>query len=199
MYVSSREDGTRPFRTIKAKAYHEIVWGSPDFGGKGRLVEEKSIDSLDRCSGSNLEHQGLRKSESQLSLGDYSDSSSSRSFRSLVRNASPWKEATSDARQERWLSPSLSSESWLHRVEHNPELAANLGKIPNAVFARKFRIFESSALPPTIRELPIAEDKAINMAAHRSAKDLRCSWKFKGPFTPQLWFDSGLDFKWKKA
>lgn len=97
-------------------------------------------------------------------------------------------------------APALPVDSWLQGVEHAPEVAVSHCKIPNAIFARKFRIFKkSSTLPPTIRELPIAEDKAINIATDRSAKGLLYSRNFTGPFTPQLWFDSGLDFRWKKS
>lgn len=198
MYVSSQDDGTRPFRTIRAKDYHEILWGSPEFGSKGRLVEEKSIDSLDVSSGSDIGRQDSQKSDLQLPTEDRSDKYG-RKVRGIYRKVSSWREITGCAEQDRTLSPSLPVDSWLKHVEHVPELAVSHGKIPNAIFARKFRICKSSTLPLTIRELPIAEDKAIDLAVNRSAKELRCSGKFRGPFTPQLWFDSGLEFKWKKA
>lgn len=73
MYVSSRDGGTRAFRTIKAKAYHELLWGSPEFGNKGRLVEEKSLASFDLSPTSDSEGQGLQQSDSQLSFADQSD------------------------------------------------------------------------------------------------------------------------------
>jgi hypothetical protein len=73
MYVSSRDGGTRAFRTIKAKAFHELLWGSPEFGNKGRLVEEKSLESFDSSPTSNSEGQGLQHSDSQLSFADQSD------------------------------------------------------------------------------------------------------------------------------
>ncbi|KAF4972802.1 hypothetical protein FSARC_702 [Fusarium sarcochroum] len=73
-------------------------------------------------------------------------------------------------------------------------------EIPNANFARKFGLYtDGRPLPPFIRELPVAEDKAMDMATGYPPRDLVYSWRFQGPFTPQLWFDSGIDYRWKQS
>lgn len=66
-------------------------------------------------------------------------------------------------------------------------------EIPNANFAKKFEIFtEAVQLPTTIKELPVAEDKALD---NRSNSFIRGEFLSvsTGRFTPQLWFDGGLD------
>lgn len=72
-------------------------------------------------------------------------------------------------------------------------------EIPNANFARKFGLYTNSGpLPSSIKELPVAEDKAIGICATPAPRGHVHSRSFQGPFTPQLWFDSGLDYRWKR-
>jgi hypothetical protein len=70
--------------------------------------------------------------------------------------------------------------------------------IPNASFARKFGLLaDGHSLPPSIKELPVAEDKAVDKAEELALPDFRLSLGFQGPFTPQLWFDGGLDYRYQ--
>lgn len=202
------DTGTRPFRTIGAKDYHKINWGWHDLGKKGRFIEERSVTSFDLSSSSrsDAETQGP---EQALPLQEVSETSKRRvTLTGFVRKLS-WSKgtATPEQKEQASLAPLASPASptddktecpVLH--ESASDLTVNSRKIPNAVFARKFDICKNgSGLPPSIRELPVAEDKAIIMASAPIPKELRHSGRFLGPFTPQLWYDSGLDFKWKKS
>lgn len=197
MYVSSRDSGTRPLRTLNPKAFHKIVWDSTDVGRKERLVEERSIGSNNPASRSDTdnERQDARSSDSGLILNEYTDVLIHR-IRACRQKLAFFSQKTANGEQETVSYPDHLVDSYLQQDEHAREHSISHGKIPNAIFARKFRKIKSSNLPLTIRERPIAEDKAINMAVDRSSNGVR---KFRGPFTPQLWFDSGLDFKWKKC
>jgi hypothetical protein len=80
---------------------------------------------------------------------------------------------------------------------HQPQVSE--WEIPNAAFARKFGLLKDGhSLPTSIRELPVAEDKAIFKAEGPTVPDLRLSLGFQGPFTPQLWFDGGLDYRYQR-
>jgi hypothetical protein len=66
--------------------------------------------------------------------------------------------------------------------------------VPNAIFARKHLVDKSQSLPShlPINRMPIAEIKA-----NESVTDAESSRNhFRGPFTPQLGFDGGLDYRW---
>jgi hypothetical protein len=74
--------------------------------------------------------------------------------------------------------------------------------IPNAIFARKFGIVpESQPLPPIpFKFMPTAESKAIDAIAEAAAQGFgHSAAAFRGPFTPQLGFDGGLDYRWNDA
>lgn len=74
--------------------------------------------------------------------------------------------------------------------------------VPHAIFARKYQLVSqsdslSSYLP--ISQMPIAESKATETlveAASSGHLHNESAWHFRGPFTPQLGYDGGLDFRW---
>lgn len=203
-YVSSRDNGTRPFRTIEPKDFHEIQWGAHESTKKGKFIEERSLgSSLDLPSTCNVEKSETTGLDNQLTVQKGSDVSKRRgSLSRLVRKVSSRKSTTVPKPSEPPTpSPSLPSASHSRdqRLDSMPNLGVNERRIPNSVFARKHGIYEEgSDLPIALREQSVAEDKAINTVADRAAKENLYSWRFQGPFTPQLWYDSGIEYKWKK-
>lgn len=198
MYVSSRDGGTRPFRTIEAKDYHESQWNC-DTGRRGRLVEEKLIDLCELSLNSESEQLSEEKPAIELSPRRHSSFSKRRSdLRTMVQKVSLRKKA--DRPEKIYPTPALSASgtvvSLLDLVESKPASLVD-GEIPNAIFARKFGLFtDDNSLPPSIRELPVAEDKAMDVVAESSVKGIMTSLGFRGPLTPQLWFDSGIEYRW---
>lgn len=75
-------------------------------------------------------------------------------------------------------------------------------QVPNAVFARKYLLLDTSdSLPPSLslRQMPTAEAKATDAIVEAATNGLlneTSQWSFRGPFTPQLGFDGGLDYQW---
>lgn len=201
MYVSSRVDGTRPFRQLDAQEFHRMQW-NPELCVKGRLVEQRPLD-VD--SGSS-DQRNVRPSKAKAEVpGSYSDQvgSSTKSHgerRDFFRRISRRNKRNSTGAVDLPLDIQDSLSDLAIKAEGNYQ-APNVDdrEIPNAVFARKFGLLTNdSPLPPCIRELPVAEDKAMDMAKETGMKDLMYSWRFRGPFTPQLWFDSGLEYRWKR-
>jgi hypothetical protein len=73
--------------------------------------------------------------------------------------------------------------------------------LPNAIFARKFGLAaHGEPLPPALHFnfMPTAESIVMEIAGqsvHHGSLPLES--EFRGPFTPQLGFDGGLDYKWE--
>jgi hypothetical protein len=95
-YVSSRDNGTRPYRTIEPKDFHEIQWGAHESGKKGKFVAERSLgSSLNLPSTCNVEKSDITGSDSQLTIQKGSDASKQRSSLSkLVHKVSSRKSTT---------------------------------------------------------------------------------------------------------
>ncbi|QGI69060.1 hypothetical protein CEK26_013018 [Fusarium fujikuroi] len=164
MYVSSRDSGTRAFRQLKAREFHEMQWNE-NMIHKGRLVGEKSEKMNQIIHIFRVTDKGNGKNENQKPALIQDDHST------ILAH---------DAFKQQF-------DAYVRDCE-----------IPNANFARKFGLFTSDrSLPPFIRELPVAEDKAMDMVTASSTKGVSNSRRFHGPFTPQLWFDSGIDYRWK--
>ncbi|KAM5382795.1 hypothetical protein ACJZ2D_002186 [Fusarium nematophilum] len=202
MYVSSRDGGTRPFRQLNAQEFHEMQWGA-NASQAGRLVAEKSIDlgdllwKGDADSPTNSTEAPIRR----LSVGLRISKSPSRLSRLLGKLRSPEKPvACLNKMEDVMRGPDCATPVSLRdMLEQGSNLQVSDGEIPNANFARKFGLYtDNRPLPPLIGELPVAEDKAMDMVARPPMRGLMYSWKFQGPFTPQLWFDSGLDYRWKR-
>ncbi|KAJ4324772.1 hypothetical protein N0V84_003754 [Fusarium piperis] len=203
MYVSSRDGGTRPFRQITAREFHEMQWNS-NTNSPGRLVGEKSIDlgeflrKRDIDESANEKHATTRR----FSLGSRLFRGRSKMER-IMNKLHVAKKSTQHPSGQAWPPRRLDCDaaaSFYGMLEQRSNHRVSDWDIPNANFARKFGLYtDSGPLPPFIRELPVAEDKAMDLANGLAMRELVCSWEFQGPFTPQLWFDSGLDYRWKRA
>ncbi|KPM34553.1 hypothetical protein AK830_g12015 [Neonectria ditissima] len=197
MYVSSRVGGTRPFRRINAKAFHELQWDS-SLKQTGRLVGEKSLDLNDLSWNSESEKiaEETHLVEQSPQFGPRGSRCRSEISGFLRSFCSPKKPATSPIKMSCLAGRQgfIMTASLRDVLESRPSPRVNEWEIPNANFARKFGLYtDSGPLPTSIKELPVAEDKAMDMAAGPGLRELVYSWRFQGPFTPQLWFDSGVD------
>lgn len=205
MYTSSRDRGTRIFRRVKAQEFHETRWNC-DTPRMGRFVEERHVD-FDNCA-VNVTAKAQRQEvanncpsvpASRVMSTITNRQSHPRSLSNRIchhRTANQGKSPTGIA----WLvgMPLLCSASSTDRLEPMTATLVDQRRIPNANFARKFGLFtDHHPLPLSLKELPAAEDKVTEMVMGSSVGDLCCPWTFQGPFTPQLWFDSGLDYRWK--
>ncbi|KAI1108171.1 hypothetical protein F5Y14DRAFT_459987 [Nemania sp. NC0429] len=211
LFVSTRSDGTRPMRSPNPKEFHEMQWDS-EYGGTGRLVDQREfpITSLDRPSdasqpdtadtsvGPASRSQRLRHSLSSISI-----------IEKLIEKIGKQKrEHEIEQRRRSWAPNTLTLDSRLlpkdKSTQHEtvsvpwPEGC----QIPNAIFARKFLIVDNSEALPShlpISQMPTAESKAtetIVQAATTGLLNQSSQWLFRGPFTPQLGFDGGLDYQW---
>ncbi|CEI62951.1 unnamed protein product [Fusarium venenatum] len=200
MYVSSRLGGTRAFRQLKAREFHEMQWNE-NIGHKGRLVGEKSIDlvelpkrgTAESLSGQNGHATHHRRSSSLRLMGYEKITEIIHRFR--LTEKGDGTNGISRAALEQDNYPTLLVHDTLEQRLDTPVRDC---EIPNANFARKFGLFtDNKPLPPFIRELPVAEDIAMEMATCHQPKELVYARRVQGPLTPQLWFDSGIDYRWK--
>ncbi|KAJ3521951.1 hypothetical protein NM208_g13069 [Fusarium decemcellulare] len=194
MHVSSQSEGTRPFRQINAREFHEMQWNTMA-SHTGRLVDEKSVDleELQRAGDLNKPTEKVQSITNRLSLGSKLMERNGKitkmilKFRGLRLHEGPPGQVSKERSKEH---PGGSTEDRPRSMfEQRYNFQVSDWEIPNANFARKFGLYtDSRPLPPFIRELPVAEDKAVDMAAGYGMRELVYSWKFQGPFTPQLWF-----------
>ncbi|PNY23177.1 Uncharacterized protein TCAP_06890, partial [Tolypocladium capitatum] len=205
MYTSSRDRGTRIFRRIKAQQFQETLRSHDAPRIMGKFVEERHVD-CDRSAGNvtaKAHRQeaanncpGLPASRVMATIAKHQSHVRGLSDRiCLYLTANHGKKPAGIA----WLAgiPRLCSASSTDGVEPTTATLVDQRKIPNANFARKFGLFTGHhALPPSLKELPVAEDRVTEMVMGSSVGDMCCPWTFQGPFTPQLWFDSGLDYRW---
>ena len=202
MYVSSRDDGTRPFRQMTAKEFHEMQWKS-EFTSPGRLIGEKSIDlsELSWTMGPDTVEVEAKPGLHLFCLTQ-STTKPQDEIGHLFRRLLHFKKLCSSPARSSWLSDprGRTAESLRGMLQSRSSLRVNEWEIPNAIFARKYGIYKDSRpLPPSIKELPVAEEKAMDVVATTAVRrGIMCSWNFHGPFTPQLWFDSGLDYRWRQ-
>ncbi|KAF5011494.1 hypothetical protein FDECE_2413 [Fusarium decemcellulare] len=203
MYVSSQSEGTRPFRQINAMEFHEMQWNTVA-SHTGRLVDEKSVDleELQRAGDLNKPTEKVQSITNRLSLDSKPIEKNGKITKMILKFRGPrLHEGPRGQVSKEWPKehPGGSTEDRPRSMfEQTYNFQVSDWEIPNANFARKFGLYtDSRPLPPFIRELPVAEDKAVDMAAGYGMRELVYSWKFQGPFTPQLWFDSGLDYRWK--
>lgn len=203
MYVSSRDIGTQIYRRMDAKEFHERQWTSDD-GCRGRKVEHRSLD-LSSLSVSEEPLSPFTKGDEECSSQlPATETKRSDEILQMVRNMSirrrPRREVTREVQPS--IKRPLPEEATQKTT--NPWGPGDLPieserKIPNAVFARKFGIYEEAkTIPPYIRELPIAEAKVASKAKNNAVQETRQTWAQKGPLTPQLWCDSGLDYRWSR-
>lgn len=204
MYISSRNGGTQIYRCMNAKEFHEKQWASDD-ERRGRLVEHRSLE-LPPLS---LSDEALTPFSEENEAENYSQHQSTVTKRTndiiqMVRKISIRARPQKTTIEEPQLSVELGLPVQATQGVTKPASAYDLPieserKIPNAAFARKHAIYEETrAIPPYIRELPIAEARLASKVKKNVAKETRHSWARKGPLTPQLWYDSGLDYRWSR-
>lgn len=205
LYVSSRNEGTRPLQSPSPKEFHEMQWNS-EYGGKGKLIEQREIPltSPDRLSGSSPVGIADMTTTSIWSKKYRHSTSGDSTLNKLMRKLSQVKtDANADQRRYSWFHE-MSSLSTDMRPAADPISTPlpNDCKIPNAIFARKYHLAEiGNNLPSNIHisQMPTAESKATDAiieAANAGLLDKPSHWSFRGPFTPQLGFDGGLDYQW---
>lgn len=205
-YVSSRRDGTLPLHTPNPKEFHEMQW-KPQNSKVGRFVEEKEViipaneTATPRTSGT----------KSSLSIGRGPGTPAPRS--SLIGRLS--KRLGQSKRSYKGFMKEERRHSWLPKMESGPRFTEwrrdsvpgavslpNGGRVPNAIFARKYLLVEEGEILPThlpISQMPVAESKATDTITHAAELGLfgeEPVWSFRGPFTPQLGYDGGLDYQW---
>ncbi|KAI1803827.1 hypothetical protein F4811DRAFT_571694 [Daldinia bambusicola] len=211
LYISSRNDGTRPLNSPNPKKFHEMQW-SHECGAQGRFIEERNVPatSPDRPSEGSLPGTAnalLDRPKPCKDLRGYSSKSSLFSKISEKINIHKQKPEL-DQRRCSWMPGALAFESTSSfRTKRNCPDASTVPlpggcEIPNAIFARKYLLVGASeSLPPCLplRQMPTAESKAtdtIVKAASNGSLERPQDWSFRGPFTPQLNFDGGLDYQW---
>ncbi|KAF2965054.1 hypothetical protein GQX73_g8513 [Xylaria multiplex] len=211
LFVSTRSEGTRPVRSPNPKEFHEMQW-DPYYGATGRLVEEREfpITSLDQSSevsppetadtfaSPDSRSQRLRHSLSSISIIE----------KFIEKLGKHKKEPEVEQRRRSWIPNSLlfdPSPLFRDKRTHCGALSVPWPEgcqIPNAIFARKFLIVDDGETLPShlpISQMPTAESKATDTiieAATIGLLNQASSWLFRGPFTPQLGFDGGLDYQW---
>ncbi|KAI1480562.1 hypothetical protein F4774DRAFT_424821 [Daldinia eschscholtzii] len=213
LYISSRNDGTRPLNSPNPKKFHEMQW-SHECSTQGRLIEERDVlvTSQDRPSAGSLPGTAdalLDNPKPCKGLRGYSSKSSLFSKISEKINIHKQKPEL-DQRRCSWIPGALTfdSASSLRTKRAYPDVATvplpGGCEIPNAIFARKYLLVGASdSLPPCLplRQMPTAESKAtdtIVKAASNGSLERLPRWSFRGPFTPQLNFDGGLDYQWNR-
>ncbi|KAI1412432.1 hypothetical protein F5Y13DRAFT_200078 [Hypoxylon sp. FL1857] len=210
LYVSSRSDGTRPLNRPNPKEFHEMQWNH-EYGTQGRFVEERDVPIIspgrpsktspqkttDSLLNTSNRCKGLRRYSPGIGL-----------LQKLAGRVS-MHHKTPEVEQKRrsWMHGSLMFDTSLLRDKRaDPEIDVTslLGgfQVPNSIFARKHLLIEASDSLPTsifLTQMPTAESKATDTiveAATKGLLDKAQAWSFRGPFTPQLGFDGGLDYQW---
>ncbi|KAI0850052.1 hypothetical protein F5Y00DRAFT_260784 [Daldinia vernicosa] len=214
LYISSRNDGTRPLNSPNPQKFHEMQW-SHECGTQGKFIEERDVPiaSPDRPSATSPPGTAdtllLDNPKPCKGLRGYSSRSSL--FSKLSDKIHMHKHKPElDQRRCSWIPGALTfepaSSSSFRTKRTCPDVATvplpSGCQIPNAIFARKYLLVGSGdSLPPCLplRQMPTAESKAtdtIVKAASTGLLERTRKWSFRGPFTPQLNFDGGLDYQW---
>lgn len=206
MYVSSRDKGTQVYRCMDAKEFHEKQWTKEE--PQGILVEHKSLESPPPS----LSGEPLSPGSQEIICESQQEPHLSRSrkpddllqlvrklsIRTQPRRATVEEPSTPDATESPPTIEPSRAENMTTANQYNMPLNSER-RIPNASFARKYKIYEDTkAIPPYIREQAIAEAKVASKPRMNQASERPHSWANKGPLTPQLWYDSGLDYRWGK-
>jgi hypothetical protein len=198
-------------RSPNPKEFHEMQWDL-DYGARGRLVEERELpiaspdrpgetlpqDTLDTLIGPAGRSQRRRHSLSSIGIIE----------KIIEKLTKQKKEPQGEQKRRSWVPSALVSDSTSlfrdKRAEYDtttiplPEGC----QIPNAIFARKFLIVNNGETLPShlpISQMPTAETKATETIVEAATTGLLSQaspWLFRGPFTPQLGFDGGLDYQW---
>ncbi|KAH9898639.1 hypothetical protein F4778DRAFT_771701 [Xylariomycetidae sp. FL2044] len=211
-FVTSRSDGTRPMRSPNPQEFHAMQWDA-EYGSGGRLVEERDIrlDSSGRPS--EVSPPGtadtlLAKTPHTKSLR-HSLSSLSIISKFKRRLSGSKKQSVVEERRKSWIPGTLifeTASAFKDKSSGANPFSVPLPdgcKVPNAIFARKFCLVKrEESLPPylPISQMPTAEAKATDSLLEAVSGGISAEaspWRFRGPFTPQLGFDGGLDYQWR--
>ncbi|OTA88102.1 hypothetical protein M434DRAFT_54670, partial [Hypoxylon sp. CO27-5] len=200
LYISSRNDGTRPLNSPNPKEFHEMQWNH-EYGTQGKFVEERDVPiiSLGHPSKKTSNHfKGLRRYSPGIGL-----------LQKLAGRVSVHKRKPDiEEKRHSWMPGTLMLDTSSLFQDEQTDPGANMKpllggiQVPNAIFARKYLLIEASdSLPPPIfvGQMPTAESKATDTIVEAATNGLlnkASPWSFRGPFTPQLGFDGGLDYHW---
>lgn len=201
MYMSSQEHGTQVFSSMNAKEVHQKQWMA-DEGSRGRLIEHRSLKSLDPFLTEGLSSPQVDDGcEESSGEAETTNNKLSEDIFQMVRKLSLRGRSRKDSTGQR----RLSAETSLAVGTGQQELVASAQnlpiesetRIPNAVFARKFGLYNGARpIPPYIGELPIAGISLAPKSTRPAPQDGPRSSAHTGPLTPQLWHDGHLDFSW---
>lgn len=193
-FVSSQSGGTLPLNNPNPTEFHEMQWRG-HHGEVGRLLHEREISTSisDQCTPAGV-------STSKSSLDKTFRTSRSSLLNRIVGKSAKDKREQGEQRRRSWLSSTF--------FESKPDSQEGVGisgqdlvplpdgcQVPHAIFARKHLLVDmEKSLPshPPINIMPIAESKAIETLADLKTR----KHDFRGPFTPQLGFDGGRDYRW---
>ncbi|KAF5563142.1 hypothetical protein FNAPI_2812 [Fusarium napiforme] len=183
MYVSSRDGGTRAFRQLKAREFHEMQWNENTIH-KGRLVGEKSIDL-----GELPKRRATEKHQAQTERGHHRRSLSSKiiSSEKMTQIIHMFRVTYKGSGKSENQKPALVQDNHSIIMAHEAfkqqfDAQVRDCEIPNANFARKFGLFTSDrSLPPFIKELPVAEDKAMDMILGSMQQDSSIRGRYSDP------------------
>ena len=207
LYASSRSEGTRPISTIDDPAeFHKLQW-KDDFGRGGKLVEKREITtpsspvSLDTKMDFPQDLQEFRtaspvqKHRRWKSMFSFKEGTCPASTQPKTREGSEPgpKRKSRFSNMLAGFDTMLSLQAALELLQETMPMPHNC-EIPNAVFARKHALVaEDQPIPPTVAIgfMETAESKAVDILSRTMSPWTR----FRGPFTPQLGFDGGLDHR----
>ncbi|KAK8039422.1 hypothetical protein PG993_007833 [Apiospora rasikravindrae] len=208
-YVSSKTGGTLPLNNPNPKEFHELQWKA--HGTTGRLIKEREVPLKANKRSEDIVSRRASEARSTSSVQEDNTPAPRSSLlnRLAVRFSGKRKDHVLEERRRSWLPSALVGEGGLSfkdwRAAHFTApvpLPEGCG-IPHAIFARKnLLVDEEENLPSfaAVSQMPVAEAKATDAAIEAAAQSNHIghehSWRFRGPFTPQLGYDGGLDYQW---
>ncbi|TEA10015.1 hypothetical protein C8034_v011005 [Colletotrichum sidae] len=207
MYVTSQEGGTCVFRSPNPKEFHEMLWDIGS-GKTGKLVKEERAQPKRVVSpeyGQGKRNDTIETKKSRLTVLEAGE-------RWTLLHASKHGRTTGEHRRT-GDENSIKHRSWFPGIFGLNNLApvqtpVDLKSVPlpegcampHAIFARKFALVADGVPLPTSLShelMPTADIKARNLLVEAAAQGLmNPTYEFRGPFTPQLGFDGGLDHQY---
>lgn len=208
MYVSTRDGGTSVFRKVSPGQCHRVQWNM-EATGIGKFIQQKEIvlpsqlDTNDSSSLAGRPDQCTEKAQEPTRPV----SSVSSMLRGMSRGNLPWicdyfsRWPVSEEQDLRHRSH--LERAPLPRPSRHPASLPEGHIIPHPSFARKHALLKNTEpIPRSMASnlMPTAESVA---AVADFIRWPQCSLDgtniFRGPFTPQLWFDGGRDFEYLPA
>lgn len=212
-YVSSRDGGTFPLHTPNPKEFHEMQWCLQQ-SDVGKMVDERevSICGSERPSDRTPGDDCTPKSTASFDKSFQDSTPRSSLIKKIVARISKDKKQVEYKQgRQSWLLSALSlGTGTLDRHEGDSDTNSSIPLpggcyVPNASFARKHLLVDTTGPLPSrlpMRHMPVAESKATETfieAAKSGLLQKERTWNFKGPFTPQLGYDGGLDYRWTQS